>query len=245
MRRWAIGGALVVLVLGALFVVRPFMAAERDYPAEIPSPSAIVATDSVPLVRGQPACFSYAVVEAHSEQARFKVVSPHGPAPALRLSMVGPGYRYAATVPAGTLDSQVVQIPVPASPAATPLRVCFSNLGARPIALSASNDRTRSRSHAIVDGRDTDRSIWFGLYETAPHAITERLPATVQRMTIFRPAYVTKGVVWALLFLFLLGVPAAVVWAYARAVRDDERAAAAAEPFDVNQRRSWWRRLVG
>ncbi len=46
MRRAAVLGAVVVFVLGALFVVRPFVAAQRDMPAEIPSPASLVRTDT-------------------------------------------------------------------------------------------------------------------------------------------------------------------------------------------------------
>ena len=77
----------------------------RDIPAEIPSPAALREADTVPLVRGHPVCFPYAVAETHSQQAQFKVSAPAGPAGELRLSMVATddsGYRSNAVLAPGS-----------------------------------------------------------------------------------------------------------------------------------------------
>lgn len=243
MRRTAVWAAIVVFVLAGLFVVRPFMAFERDQPASIPSPASLERTDTVPLAPGAPACFRYAAIEHHSEIARFKVSSPKGPAPAMRVSLKGPGYAYAGEVPAGIPDTGQAQLAVPAAPTDLPVRVCISNLGRQPIALFASSDRTTSRSKAHIHGKSTGKSIWFGFFEARPKAITERLPVTLERMTIFRPGYVGRGLLWALLVLFCAGMPVGIVWAYVRALREDEPPGGRA--FDVNRRRSLWRRIVG
>ncbi len=247
MCRAAVLGAVVVFVLGALFVVRPFMAAQRDQPAEIPSPASLVSTDVVPVAPGHPVCFDHAVAERHSEWIRFKVASPAGPAPALAVHLKGPpSYDYTAQVPPGTLDGQMVQASIPAPLADVPVRVCIRNRGKQPVALFASNDRTRSRSHAIIDGEDTNKSVWFAFYEPVPRAITERLPDTIERMTVFRPQWVGRPLLWAIALLFLVGMPIAVVWAYVRALREDELGGRSdIAEIDVNQRRSWWRRFVG
>lgn len=244
MRRAALLGAAIVLVLGALFVVRPFVAAPRDYVASMPSPASLRGTSTVPIEPGRRTCFADAAIETHSEEIRFKVSSPGAPAPAIRVRVRGGPYDYTAELPAGTLDTQQVAVPIPAVPAALPVEVCFSTMGDREgVGLYSSNDRTRSRSLARVDGRDTNQSIWFSFNESHPHTIAERLPTTVERMTTFRPAYVSEGVVWALIVLFVLGVPAGAVFAYVRALRDDERDAP--PELDVSRRRSWWQRLVG
>lgn len=243
MRKAAVWSAVVVLALGALFVVRPFVAKPRDQPAEMPSPASLANTDTVPLEPGSPVCFRYAVAEHHSEFVRFKVASPDGPAPPIDVRIVGPGYRYTAHVPAGQPDGAVVQAPMPAPPRDVPVRVCFVSRGAPAIGLFASNDRTRSRSIAYIDGTSTNKSVWFTFAEPAPRAILERLPDTIRRMTVFRPSYVGRGLLWAIAVLFVVGVPTGVVWAYARGLRDDERERP--RPLDVNERRSWWRRVVG
>jgi hypothetical protein len=243
MRRAALLGALVVLALGALLVVRPFVAAQRDYPASVPSPASLRETSTVPLKPRDPVCFERAVIERHSEEVRFNVASPSGPAPAIRVRLRGDGYRYDGELPAGALDTQHVRVAIPAAPRDLEVRVCFENLGDEAIGLYASRDRTRSRSLAVVDGEETDASIWFAFYENHPHTLLERLPATVERITVFRPGYVTTAVVWALVALFVVGAPAGAVWAYLRGLREDERAAP--RELDVRRRRTWWQRLVG
>jgi hypothetical protein len=243
MRRAAVASAVVVLVLGALFIVRPFAATQRDAAAEIVSPASLAQTDVVELRRGHPVCFDRAVIEQHSELIRFKVSSPNGPAPEIDVHIKGGVYDYTAKVPPGTQDGTLLAMPVPAAPTDIPVRVCLRNRGEPAIGLFASNDRTRSRSVATIDGESTGKSVWFGFYELTPKAITERLSATIARMTVFRPGYVTAGVLWGLLVLLVAGVPIGVVWAYQRALREDERATP--DELDVNQRRTRWRRFVG
>lgn len=243
MRRAAVWGAVVVLVLGALFVVRPFLAQQRDAAASIPSPSSLRQTDAVALAPGHPVCFDHAVIERHSELIRFKIISPRGPAPEIDVHLAGGPYDYTAKVPPGQPDGALIATPVPAAPTDIPVRVCFRNRGRDAIALFASNDRTRSRSIAEIDGEPTGKSVWFGFYELTPKAIPERLSATIDRMTVFRPGYVTRPLLWALLVLLVAGLPIGVVWAYQRALRDDERARP--REVAVNERRSLWRRFVG
>lgn len=243
MRRAALLGAAVVLVLGALLVVRPFLAAERDYPASVPSPASLRETSTVPLKPGLPTCFGDAAIETHSEEVRFNVSSPAGPAPAIGVDVRGDGYAFATELPAGALDTQQVRVPIPAAPRDLEVRVCFENRGDDAIGLYASRDRTRSRSTAYVGRKDAEASIWFSFNENDPHTIAERLPATADRMTVFRPGYVTPAVVWVLIVLFVVGVPAGVVWAYLRGLRDEERSRP--REMDLRRPRTWWQRLVG
>jgi hypothetical protein len=243
MRRWAITSAVLVFGLGLLLVVRPFVAAPRDQPAEIPSPQALLSTDTVQLRGGQQACFDHAVLERHSGVMRFRVSSPAGPAPALSVHLVGPGYDHTVAVPAGLLDTQEAQAPVPAPPTDVPVTVCIRDVGPHGVGLFASSElRSRSRSLAFVGETNTEKSIWFAFYEPGARTITERIPDTIQRMTVFRPHWVKVWLLWAIAILVLVGTPIAVVWAYVRSLRDD--GIDDLTTFDVAQRRSWWRRYV-
>lgn len=243
MRRWAIVGAVVVCVLGALLVVRPFVAFQRDQPAEIPSPASLISTDTVQLRAGQQACFDHAVAERHSEILRYKVSSPAGPAPEMTVRIFGGGYDYTATIPPGLLDTQTAQAAMPAPPADLPVTVCIADKGPQDVGLFASSDqRSRSRSIAFVGKKDTEKSIWFAFYEPAPRAITERLPDTIARMTVFRPHWVGQWLLWVIAVLFLVGTPIAVIWAYVRALDDD--GVDDLRAVDVDRRRAWWRRYV-
>jgi hypothetical protein len=242
MRRWALIGAVVVFVLGALLVVRPFVSEQRPMPSEIPSPASLMQTASVPLDPGHPVCFDDAVAERHSEFVQFRVSTPDRPAPQLTVTLKGPGYEATAVIPPGLLDTQTAQAPIPAPPTDVPVRVCIRNDGKTPIALFASTDRTRSRSSTVIDGETTLASVWFSFYEPQWRAISERVPLTIDRMTVFRPGYVTSWVLWVIAVLFLVGVPVGVVWALMRAMRDD--GADDLRQIDVDHARPAWRRFL-
>jgi hypothetical protein len=242
MRRWAILGAVVVFVLGALLVVRPFVARQHDMPSEIVSPASLDRTSSVPLDPGKPVCFGNAVAEGHSEFVRFTVSAPNAPTPQLTVHIKGDGYDTTAVIPPGLLDGQTAQAPIPAPLTDKRVRVCIRNDGNTPTALFASTDRTRSRSIASIDGKSTNQSVWFAFYEPRWRAITERIPLTIKRMTVFRPGYVTTWLLWIITVLFLVGIPIAVVWALVRALRDDQ--ADDVSHVDVNVTRPTWRRFL-
>jgi hypothetical protein len=242
MRRAALIGAIAVFVLGALFVVRPFLALQRDQPAEIPSPASLLSTDTVALRGGQQACFD-AVAEHHSEIVRFKVSSPAGPAPGMSVRLAGDGYAYTAMIPPGLLDTQTAQAAMPAPPRDVPVRVCIRNLGPQRVGLFASSDpRSRSRSLAFKGTKNTEKSIWFAFYEPTSRAITERIPDTIQRITVFRPHWVKVWLLWIIGALFLLGTPFAITWAYVRSLDDD--GVDDLSKVDVDRRRAWWQRLL-
>jgi hypothetical protein len=243
MRRWAIAGAVVVFVLGLLLVVRPFVATPRDQPAEIPSPPSLLTTDTVQLKGGREACSRYAVAEHRSGVVRFKVSSPAGPAPAMSVHIFGPGYDQTVPIPAGLLDTQTAQAPIPPPPTDVPVTICIRNAGPQAVGLFASSEqRSRSRSIAFVGKRSTGKSIWFAFYEPSGRAITERIPATIERMTVFRPHWVKAWMLWIVAALFLVGMPIGVIWAYVRSLRED--GVDDLRRFDVNRRRSWWQRYV-
>jgi hypothetical protein len=242
MRKAAVLGAVVVFVLGALFVVRPFVATQRDMPAEIPSPASLLNTDTVPLEQGHPVCFSHAVAERHGELIRFRVAVAEGVTPPLSVHLKGPGYEFTAQIPPGLQDTQTAQAPIPAPPTDVPVRVCIRSRGGPAIGLFASSDRARSRSIAHIDGTSTDKSVWFSFYEPRWRAISERVPLTIDRMTVFRPGYVTSWVLWIIAILFFVGGPIGVVWALVRALRDD--GAGDLRQVDVETARPAWRRFL-
>ena len=73
MRRAALAGGLIVLLLGALVVARPFLTRDRGLLATTPQPSPLTAVAAVTLRGGEQACLDQAVLDDRSEQARFSV----------------------------------------------------------------------------------------------------------------------------------------------------------------------------
>lgn len=243
MRRTWLAGA-VVLVAGVVLVVRPFVAAKRDYPDGVPSPAAVERADTVALVRARPVCFGHLAADQLSEQARFSIDVARGRvAGRLRLSLEaadGSGYSFARDVPPGSPSGAVAVLLTP-PPRPTAVRVCIENHGTVPVELLASTDRARSRSVVGASATVPGRSVWFSFWEVTPRSIAERLPQTVERMTVFRPAYVTTGVLWVLLALLLLLAPALLLWACWRSGTED----APDDGLDVNAVRSRRQRWLG
>ncbi len=68
------------------------------------------------------------------------------------------------------------------------------------------------------------------------------MPLTIDRMTVFRPGYVTTWLLWVIAVLFLVGGPIGVVWALSRALRED--GADDPDRVDVAVRRRTWRRFL-
>jgi hypothetical protein len=207
---------VVAVAAGTIAMAIPFVTRNRDFPASIPSPAPLYATDVIALPPGQSACFGKAVAEQHSRQARFRTTTYGRPGPPLRLTLAGPGYTHSYDLPGGypPVGEQRVAIQPPARP--TPLRVCIANRGKHPVGLFASSDRTRSRSLAIVGGHVTGASVVFGFWETGVVDVRRRLPDIAERITIFRPAYVGKWFAWTLALLLVVAIPAALLVALRR-----------------------------
>ena len=219
--RLPVVAAAALILAGALAIGIPFLTKNRDYPASIPSPHPLFRVDQVPLQAGGEACFDKAVIEQHSAEARFTAIAPAGTkGPPLRLTLTGPGYVHTASVPGGYSGSAEQYALVPRPAHSIPLRVCIQNRGQAPVGLLAATDRTRSRSLAVVDGHPMNASVVFGFWEKGIVDVRRRLPDIATRATIFRPAYVGSWWVWAVGLLMLLGIPALVLAAAARATRE-------------------------
>ena len=100
--------------------------------------------------------------------------------------------------------------------------VCLRNLGTSSIALAAVQDRRRSRSAVTVNGGAVTVSWVLQFAERDPVSILERLPTSLQRMSVLRPAVVSEVTLWGLLALFVAGIPILALWAFARALRHDD-----------------------
>src|SRR4051794_19850768 len=125
MRRWlALGTFATVVVAGLVFALIPGLTRERGYPASIPSPPALDRSEVVRIPPHKAACFENAVMEEHSEQARFQVGLARVPPQPLELGIDGPGVHQRIRVPPTYVDNTTVVVPVTPPKRATPVRVC-------------------------------------------------------------------------------------------------------------------------
>jgi hypothetical protein len=223
MRRTASALGLVLLLAAAAVWGLPYLTHDRDYFATTPQPYPLFTVATIPLRPGQRACLDRAVVDQYSEQAHLQIGTFRRPAQPLELTLDGAGYHATSPVPATYGDSRPFEVAV--RPPAGPLEVtiCLRNAGERRIALYASNDRTNSRSQVRVDGRKVAPDFDVFFTEQRPVSILDRLSVSLQRASAFRFFGVAPVTLGALLILFLVGVPLAVLATFVRSLESDIR----------------------
>lgn len=220
MRRAALAGGLVVLLLGTVLAVRPFLTRDRELLTTTPQPPSLVAAALVELHAGQQACLDRAVVDERSEQARFRVGTFGRRSPPLRVTIRGRGYRQSARVASADYrDNDVLAVPVAAPDSAVLATVCIRDEGPRRIALYAS-ETPGSRAETSVDGRRVNADVVLQFAEGRPRSLLEHVPVTLRRLTVLRP--VGTWLLWPLAILFALAMPAGVLAAYVSAAGSAE-----------------------
>jgi hypothetical protein len=226
MRRWALLGALagaLVLLVAAVAIGRPYLTKQRDYRASVPQPPSVIAVQLVRMKPGQAVCVHDAVMDTHSERVLFQVDTYGKPTVPLRVTLAGDHYRASVNVPASAYkDKGILNLPAPAPDRDTFVTACVKNAGRRSVALDAATSAEPGPVSATLDGEAVPVNPWLAFYEAKPTSIAHRLPTIVARMGIFRPPFIGGWLLWPLGVLFVLGVPAAVLAAYARALDDDE-----------------------
>jgi hypothetical protein len=222
MRRTALVVAAAVLVAGIAAMVPRALLEERDYLAVTPQPPAVEQHTAVELPADGRACMNLVALDEHSEAARVHTAAKGRSVP-LEITIRGEGGYFArGRGPAGYRPGDVVALPVDAPPASQVATLCVHNLGRRSTWLDAVQDRRRSRSAVFVDGVPASVSFVIQFAEREPVSILERLPDSVRRMSVLRPAVVSELTLWPLLVLFVAGVPIVALWAFARAMSEDE-----------------------
>jgi hypothetical protein len=228
MYRPAPGGALagtLVLLVAALAIGLPYLDKQRDYRASVPQPASLIANQLVPMQPGESVCLHNAVINARSERALFQVETFAKPTVPLRLAVTGHGYRATATVPASSyMDEGIVRVRVRAPPRDVLATVCVINGGRRRVALYATTPAERSAVSTTVADHAIATNPWLAFYGERPTSIASRLPTILERMTSFRPAVIGPWLLWPLAVVFVVGIPAAILLAYGRGLRDEDTA---------------------
>jgi hypothetical protein len=212
MRSAALAGGLLVLLLGAGLVVIPSLARDRDALTTTPQPPPLTALALIELPGGARACLNRASIDEHSQRALLRVGTYNGPPVPLRLEIAGPGLRQTVPVPPTYADGAVVSVPVDAPRDPVVAQVCVRNQGHRQVALYAGADRY-SRSETRVDGAPVRGNFQLAFAEAGEQSLAARLPAAVEGMQGFQPG--ARWLTWIVGVLFLVGVPAGAVGAFA------------------------------
>jgi hypothetical protein len=211
MRRPAAVAAAVftaALLAFAVLVAVPWLERTRDFPSSVltPPPLEPVVLDVVEP-RGQ-LCMSDVAIEPHGDQARFRVGTYFKPGPPLVLTIRGSGgYSSVTRIRAGFADNAYLHVPVRPPPRAQLVTVCLRNLGRLKISVYSAFGRSGSRANVTIDGRRVGPTPTFAFYESRPVSIGDRLSTIVERMATFRGVFGHPWLFWALIALFVAGVP--------------------------------------
>jgi len=225
--------AVVVIVAGLAVAAPAYLTRKRDYVAVTPQAPTFKPNKpaAFPLPGDATACMDLVAVDGHSEQARLQAMTPGSSGMPLELTLTGPNYRSRGRVGARSADGQTVAVAIRPPRRSLVATACVRNLGHRPVSLAGVGDRSRSRSNITVNGTragSTSAGYTSGVgfvltfYERRPTSILSRLPVSLRRMSVLRPGVVVPATLWPLLALFVVGMPAIAVWAFARALRDDQ-----------------------
>jgi hypothetical protein len=208
--------------VGLAFLAPSFLTRDRDYLSVTPQPPAVEAPAFVNLPADGRACMNLVALDRRSEEARIRPTVQGQPVP-IDITITGEdGYQARGRAEADYETGDVVALPVKPPARSLIATVCLHNDGKRAVGLAAVVDRRRSRSNVLVDGVSSQPGFVIQFAEQEPVSLIERLPDSIERMTVLRPGIVGEGVLWVLVALFVVGVPLATLWAFARAVRDDE-----------------------
>jgi hypothetical protein len=222
MRRAPILVAVAVLVAGVAIMVPGWLLDERDYLAVTPQPPAVEQPTHLDVPADGRVCMNRVALDPHSEVARVRPVG-RGRAVPLGLTITGEGgYAARGRAAADYRRGDVVSLPVDPPQRSLIATLCLHNRGRDLVSLAAVGDRRRSRSIVRVNGVEVQASFVIQFAEREPVSILERLPDSVRRMTVLRPAIVSDVTLWLLLALFVAGIPILALWAYARALRHDD-----------------------
>jgi hypothetical protein len=221
MRRAPILVAVGVFLVGLAVMVPGWLLDDRDYLAVTPQPPAVEQPTQLDLPADGRVCMDRVALDPHSEVARIRPVG-NGRAVPLQLTITGEGGYGARARATGYRPGAVVALPVEPPQHSLIATLCLHNQGRDTVSLAAVQDRRRSRSNVLLNGVQLQASFVIQFAEREPVSILDRLPDSVQRMTVLRPAVVSDVTLWLLLALFVAGVPILALWAYARALRHDD-----------------------
>jgi len=199
---------------------------ERDAITAVVTPPPVLAGTPVTLKPGQRLCEEDVALEPDSQVIRVYSGAPTSDVARLHITLRGDGWSTSVDSPPvgnpGTGADGIYDTSFAPPPRSLLATVCVSSAEDRPAILAGSReDRVHTRSRTTVDGKPIEERVGMSVLSGGPQAPLSHLKTVLQRAAAFEPAPVG----WVLLGLVLvvvgLGVPALVVYATLRALRDD------------------------
>ncbi|MGH3991831.1 MAG: hypothetical protein ACRDSN_05135 [Pseudonocardiaceae bacterium] len=100
---------------------------------------------------------------------------------------------------------------------------CVANRGARKVDLLAAHEpRTASRPVARVEGREVAPDMTLRFLSEDSGSVLERMGSLIDRMSAFNPPVLENAVLWLVLALLVLVLPAGAVYAVVSSFRSND-----------------------
>jgi hypothetical protein len=223
-RSWllpALAGALILVALLAWGL--PWWTKDRAAVTSTPTPPPFQAIAPVVLKPGSEACETLVAFEPGTRAATILSAKPTEDGPRLRVTATADGYRSVAEIPGGYAAQDSLQAALDAPPRAAIGELCVENVGRRRVTLQGTTEgRIQNRAGTVVDGRQVPEKLTLLLTEGRARSLADRPGEILDRVAAFKPPIVGRASLAIVGLLILLGVPAAVVYAIARGIADEE-----------------------
>jgi hypothetical protein len=219
----ALAAALLVLALATVDVFIPYLTRERETVAGVPVPTPFAVQEDIRLTPDQEVCLDDVAMDVDSELAEFTVASRARSGPPLRVSAAAAGYRAAGELDGGYRSPQTVRVALEPPGRSLLANFCIANRGAREVDLLAAHEpRTASRVIARVNGQEVPPDLALRFLAQDSGSVLERLGSLIDRMSAFHPPVLEKPMLWLLLALLVLVLPAATIYAVVSSFRAED-----------------------
>jgi hypothetical protein len=219
----ALWAAVLVLIAATVDVFIPYLTRERETVSGVAVPPPFAVQENIRLAPKAEVCLDEVALDVDSRIAEITVISEARSGPPLRLSAAAAGYRATGEIDGGYGAPQTLQVPIEPPRRSLLAEVCVANRGARKVdLLGAHEPRTASRPIARVDGQEVPPDLTLRFLADESGSVVERLGSLIDRMSAFHPPVLEKPMLWLVLGLLLLVLPAAAIYALVSSFRADE-----------------------
>lgn len=220
-RHVAVGLAAYLVAAAALF--GPWLGEEREVVEGTPAHPPLYQQVPVEVKPGARLCVEPVTITDRTDRIRFGTLMPEDQAFAVEVAAEAPGYRSAATVRG--VQALAVDAAIEPPPRDVEGRVCFRNRGERALPLLGTTDqRILSRAHPVVDGEPLPRTeVAVTLVRSGPGSLAGRAGELFEHAEVVNPGFVAPWLLWLLLPLVAVGIPAGALAALAAAAKPEDR----------------------
>ena len=221
----AAAAAVLAFAWGTLDSLRPFVTFEHDAVESTPALGALESRFTVTMKPGDETCIQPVTLTPRSEVARFRVLAAKGRPVPIVVTASGDGYRSSAVIRDYAAPGD--QLPLARlTPPDRELqgRVCARNAGRQPVELVGTDEiRSQVVAETIVNGEpQPNKEIELTLLQEDRRSWLARTGELVGHARAFGADFTPEWLLWIVLVLAALGIPAAAIAGFFLAVREDD-----------------------